>query len=311
MPSRSKSQSGDTLKTPLLSRSAPPPAALSVPTCTGLSGSKPTSLMVCFDTESEAEIQPSAATPRVVMPPTISPSSARNIGSRDNPLPTSVSGQMQQHTPINPASDPWITRFPQLVFNKASNSYMLSVQPEQLILMEEQRRQFHLRLLHTDRLFLAIVLPSPDTVPRLFLTVFPPSLNTVPRLLVLRLQLEAKVKEVSQETLKIINGNLPERDFEFDSRFSERAQDIARGMELEQLGVTGCRKKNEEFVVDLFNSGKNFKEARIHSVRRNFSHLSSMTLKPRYARSPHFHPRKDYRSDDTMLATPSSTDSVK
>ncbi|XP_062818870.1 protein boule-like isoform X2 [Anolis carolinensis] len=53
------------------------------------------------------------------------------------------------------------------------------------------------------------------------------------------------------------------------------------------------------------------KETRIHPMRRNFSHPSSMTLKPRYARSPHFHPRKDYRSDDTMLSTPSSTDSVK
>ncbi|XP_058020861.1 protein boule-like [Ahaetulla prasina] len=53
------------------------------------------------------------------------------------------------------------------------------------------------------------------------------------------------------------------------------------------------------------------KEARIHSVRRNFSHPSSMSLKPRYARTPHFHPRKDYRSDDSMLNTSSSTDSVK
>ncbi|XP_015271522.1 PREDICTED: protein boule-like [Gekko japonicus] len=56
---------------------------------------------------------------------------------------------------------------------------------------------------------------------------------------------------------------------------------------------------------------ESIKEAKIHSVRRNFSHSSSMSLKPRYARSPHFHPRKDYRSDDTMLTTPSSTDSVK
>ncbi|XP_072835343.2 protein boule-like isoform X2 [Pogona vitticeps] len=53
------------------------------------------------------------------------------------------------------------------------------------------------------------------------------------------------------------------------------------------------------------------KEARIHSVRRNFSHPSSMTLKPRYTRSPHFHPRRDYRSDDTILATSTSTDSMK
>ncbi|XP_043360794.1 protein boule-like [Dermochelys coriacea] len=53
------------------------------------------------------------------------------------------------------------------------------------------------------------------------------------------------------------------------------------------------------------------KEPRLHSVRRNFSHPSSVSLKPRYTRSPHFHPRKDYRMEDTILTPPSSTDSVK
>ncbi|XP_032659507.1 protein boule-like [Chelonoidis abingdonii] len=53
------------------------------------------------------------------------------------------------------------------------------------------------------------------------------------------------------------------------------------------------------------------KEPRLHSVRRNFSHPSSVSFKPRYTRSPHFHPRKDYRMEDTILTPPSSTDSVK
>ncbi|XP_074857373.1 protein boule-like isoform X4 [Carettochelys insculpta] len=53
------------------------------------------------------------------------------------------------------------------------------------------------------------------------------------------------------------------------------------------------------------------KEPRLHSMRRNFSHPSSLSLKPRYTRSPHFHPRKDYRMEETILTPPSSTDSVK
>ncbi|XP_072468903.1 protein boule-like isoform X3 [Notamacropus eugenii] len=53
------------------------------------------------------------------------------------------------------------------------------------------------------------------------------------------------------------------------------------------------------------------KEPRLHSVRRSFSQPSSVGLKPRYTRSPHFHPRKEFRAEDSILTPPSSTDSVK
>ncbi|XP_075812451.1 protein boule-like [Microtus pennsylvanicus] len=53
------------------------------------------------------------------------------------------------------------------------------------------------------------------------------------------------------------------------------------------------------------------KEPRLHSVRRSFSHPSSMALKPRYSRSPHFHPRKDFRAEDSVSTPPSCTDFVK
>ncbi|KAH0621761.1 hypothetical protein JD844_023382 [Phrynosoma platyrhinos] len=51
---------------------------------------------------------------------------------------------MQQQPAIEQALDPWISRFPQLVYSEASNSYLLPVQPKQLLFMEEQRRQFQL-----------------------------------------------------------------------------------------------------------------------------------------------------------------------
>ncbi|XP_074158876.1 LOW QUALITY PROTEIN: protein boule-like [Sminthopsis crassicaudata] len=54
-----------------------------------------------------------------------------------------------------------------------------------------------------------------------------------------------------------------------------------------------------------------YEEPRLHSVRRSFSQPSSVGLKPRYTRSPHFHPRKEFRAEDSILTPPSSTDSVK
>ncbi|XP_031816107.1 protein boule-like isoform X8 [Sarcophilus harrisii] len=53
------------------------------------------------------------------------------------------------------------------------------------------------------------------------------------------------------------------------------------------------------------------KEPRLHSVRRSFSQPSSVGLKPRYTRSPHFHPRKEFRAEDSILTPPSSTDSIR
>nr|XP_014340261.1 PREDICTED: protein boule-like isoform X1 [Latimeria chalumnae] len=52
------------------------------------------------------------------------------------------------------------------------------------------------------------------------------------------------------------------------------------------------------------------KESRLHPVRRNFSQPSPVGIKPRYTRSPHYHPRKEYRAEDSILTPLSSTDSI-
>ncbi|XP_078084778.1 protein boule-like isoform X3 [Mustelus asterias] len=53
------------------------------------------------------------------------------------------------------------------------------------------------------------------------------------------------------------------------------------------------------------------KDSRLHPVRRNFSQPPPVGIKPRYTRSPHYHLRKEYRAEDSILTPPSSTESVK
>uniref|UniRef100_UPI00398F67F3 raftlin-2 isoform X8 n=2 Tax=Pristiophorus japonicus TaxID=55135 RepID=UPI00398F67F3 len=52
------------------------------------------------------------------------------------------------------------------------------------------------------------------------------------------------------------------------------------------------------------------KESRLHPVRRNFSQPPPVGIKPRYTRSPHYHLRKEYRTEDSILTPPSSTESI-
>ncbi|KAH0622791.1 hypothetical protein JD844_025462 [Phrynosoma platyrhinos] len=136
--SRSKSWSGDLRATPVVSRSTPPAAGPSASGPTGPSGSKPSSPMVCSDTESEQGAQPS---PCVAPPPAVSPSSTRSVGIEPDPSPP-ASVRMRQQGPAFSASDLWLSTFPQLIFNEASNTYMLPVQPEHLLLLGDQRQQF-------------------------------------------------------------------------------------------------------------------------------------------------------------------------
>ncbi|KAH0620426.1 hypothetical protein JD844_020861 [Phrynosoma platyrhinos] len=134
--SRSKSRSGDLHATLMVSCSTPPAVSLSGPT--GPSGSKPSSPMVCLDTESDQGAQPS---PHMAAPPAVSPSSTRGAGLEPDPTSPPASVQMRQQGPAFSASDSWLSTFPQLVYNEASNTYMLPVQPEHLLLLGDQRRQ--------------------------------------------------------------------------------------------------------------------------------------------------------------------------
>ncbi|KAH0622497.1 hypothetical protein JD844_024859 [Phrynosoma platyrhinos] len=123
--SRSKSQSGETRATRMVSRSTPPAAALSVPGPTGPSGLKPSSPMVCLDTESEQGTQPLLTSPCAAPPPAISPSSAHSIRLKPDPTSPPASVRMRQQVPAFPPSNSWLSAFPQLVYNEASNTYML------------------------------------------------------------------------------------------------------------------------------------------------------------------------------------------
>ncbi|MGH0139101.1 UNVERIFIED_CONTAM: hypothetical protein FKN15_036590 [Acipenser sinensis] len=51
------------------------------------------------------------------------------------------------------------------------------------------------------------------------------------------------------------------------------------------------------------------KDQRLYAMHRGFSQ-SPMGLKPRYTRSSHYHSRKDYRPEESILAPPASTESL-
>ncbi|KAH0629241.1 hypothetical protein JD844_011173, partial [Phrynosoma platyrhinos] len=132
----SKSRSGELRATPMVSCSTPP--AVGLPGPIGPSGLKPSSPMVCLDTESEQGAQPS---PCMAPPLAVSPSSTRSAGLEPDPTSPPASVRMRQQGPAFCASDSWLSTFPQLVYNEASNTYMLPVQPEHLLLLGDQRRQ--------------------------------------------------------------------------------------------------------------------------------------------------------------------------
>ncbi|KAH0622633.1 hypothetical protein JD844_025105 [Phrynosoma platyrhinos] len=120
-----------------------PPATTGPSTDTGKQSSKPTTPVVCIGTESEGEVgDPPTLTPHSLLPtpPRATVSTAQHhltSGSEGRRHCTDSESEGRCSVPPSElvgerSTDAWLTKFPELIFDRESGSYLLKVEPEYL-----------------------------------------------------------------------------------------------------------------------------------------------------------------------------------